>query len=72
MNATYRFVLTGALAIGAAVSGVLGELVGVRVTLWVGGALMTAAFLPVFLSPVRTRRELPRHTPVTAPAPQPR
>ncbi|WP_405650950.1 MFS transporter [Streptomyces sp. NBC_00019] len=72
MNATYRFVLTGALAIGAAVSGVLGELVGVRATLWVGGALMTAAFLPVFLSPVRTRRELPRYALVTAPAPQPR
>ncbi|MES5820381.1 MFS transporter [Streptomyces sp. RG80] len=72
MNATYRFVLTGALAVGAAVAGLLGELVGVRATLWVGGVLMTTAFLPVYLSPVRTRRELPQHAPVTAPAPQPR
>lgn len=72
MNATFRFVLTGALALGAAVSGLLGELAGVRATLWVGGALLAAAFLPVFLSPVRTRRELPHHAPVTAPAPQPR
>lgn len=72
MNATFRFVLTGALALGAAVSGLLGELAGVRATLWVGGALLAAAFLPVFLSPVRTRRELPRYAPLTAPAPQPR
>ncbi|MEU9994289.1 MFS transporter [Streptomyces sp. NPDC050848] len=59
MNATFRFLLTGALAVGAAVSGLLGELVGVHVTLWVGGALLATAFLPVFLSPVRTRRALP-------------
>lgn len=72
MNATFRFVLTGALALGAAVSGLLGELAGVRATLWVGGTLLAAAFLPVFLSPVRTRRELPRYAPLTAPAPQPR
>ncbi|MEU6380656.1 MFS transporter [Streptomyces sp. NPDC046909] len=71
MNATYRFALTGMLAIGAAVSGVLGELIGVRATLWVGGALMATAFLPVYLSPVRTRRELPQHAPVKTPARQP-
>ncbi|TXS31402.1 MFS transporter [Streptomyces sp. ms191] len=63
MNATFRFLLTGALAIGAATSGLLGELVGVRPTLWVGGALLATAFLPVFLSPVRTRRELPQELP---------
>jgi predicted MFS family arabinose efflux permease len=60
MNATFRFLLTGALAVGAAVSGLIGELAGVRVPLWVGGALLAVNFLPVFLSPVRTRRELPR------------
>ncbi|MEU3611921.1 MFS transporter [Streptomyces sp. NPDC006872] len=59
MNATFRFLLTGALAVGAALSGLIGELAGVRATLWVGGALLAANFLPVFLSPVRTRRELP-------------
>ncbi|MFJ4830424.1 MFS transporter [Streptomyces sp. NPDC088747] len=59
MNATFRFLLTGALAIGAAISGVLGELIGVHATLWVGGAFVATAFIPVFLSPVRTRRELP-------------
>ncbi|KOU76002.1 MFS transporter [Streptomyces sp. MMG1533] len=59
MNATFRFVLSGSLAVGAAVSGLIGELAGVRPTLWVGGALLATAFLPVYLSPVRTRRELP-------------
>ena len=60
MNATFRFVLTGALAIGAAVAGLIGEFATVHATLWVGGAVIAVAFLPVFLSPVRTRRDLPR------------
>lgn len=60
MNATFRFLLTGALAVGAAVSGLIGELAGVRAALWVGGALLAVNFLPVFLSPVRARRELPQ------------
>jgi len=59
MNATFRCLLTGVLAVGAARSGLLGEVVGVRATLWVGGAVLAAAFLPVFLSPVRARRTLP-------------
>lgn len=59
MNATFRFLLTGALAIGSAVAGVIGELATVHTTLWVGAAFLATAFLPVFLSPVRTRRELP-------------
>ncbi|TMR96600.1 MFS transporter [Nonomuraea basaltis] len=63
MNATFRFLLTGALAIGAAVAGLIGELATVRVTLWVGGAFLAFAFLPVFLSPVRARRELPAASP---------
>ncbi|MFG2330189.1 MFS transporter [Streptomyces sp. NPDC048604] len=60
MNATFRFLLTGALAVGAALSGVLGELVGLRLALWAGGVVMAVSFLPVLLSPVRTRRELPQ------------
>ncbi|MEU7113236.1 MFS transporter [Streptomyces sp. NPDC046182] len=74
MNATFRFLLTGAIAIGAAVSGLLGELVGLHSTLWVGGSLLACAFLPVFLSPVRTRRALPAEAdPATVrPAPLPR
>jgi predicted MFS family arabinose efflux permease len=67
MNATFRFMLTGALAIGAALSGLLGELAGVGVTLWAGAVVMAASFLPVLLSPVRSRRELPQRRPEPAP-----
>ncbi|MFF0011046.1 MFS transporter [Streptomyces sp. NPDC005374] len=73
MNATFRFVLTGSLAIGAALSGLIGELAGVRAALWLGGALIAVAFLPVFLSPVRSRRGLPSQrtaSGVRAPAPK--
>ncbi|GII53581.1 MFS transporter [Planotetraspora thailandica] len=63
MNATFRFLLTGALAVGSAVAGVTGELAGPRATLWLGGAVLATAFLPVFLSPVRRRRDLPSAEP---------
>ncbi|MDX3229539.1 MFS transporter [Streptomyces sp. ME19-01-6] len=60
MNATFRFMLTGAIAVGSAAAGLIGQFAGVRPALWVGGCLLALAFLPVFLSPVRTRRELPQ------------
>nr|WP_317619918.1 MFS transporter [Streptomyces sp. CBMA156] len=63
MIATFRFLLTGALAVGAGLSGLLGELAGVQTALWVGGALVSTSFLPVLLSPVRTLRELPDQQP---------
>ncbi|MFG1679699.1 MFS transporter [Nonomuraea sp. NPDC049269] len=66
MNATFRFLLTGALAVGAAVAGLIGELTTVRVTLWVGAVLLAIAFLPVFLSPLRARRELPAGIPAAS------
>lgn len=69
MNATFRFLLTGALAVGAAVSGTLGVVVGIHATLWVGGVFVSTAFLPVFFSPVRVRRELPERQAQDAPAP---
>jgi hypothetical protein len=62
MNATFRFMLTGAMAIGAGVAGLIGEFAGVRTALWVGGCCLALAFLPVFLSPVCTRRGLPQQT----------
>ncbi|KQV75732.1 MFS transporter [Aeromicrobium sp. Root344] len=65
MNATFRFLLTGALALGAVLGGVLGELIGVRGTLWVGAVILALAFVPVFVSPVRRRRELPTALAVT-------
>ncbi|MER7112461.1 MFS transporter [Streptomyces sp. NPDC000229] len=59
MNATFRFLLTGALAIGSALGGVLGQTAGVRTAVWAGAICLAGAFLPVFCSPVRTMRELP-------------
>jgi MFS family permease len=61
MNASMRFLVWGTMPIGAVIGGVLGETVGVRTTLLVaaiGGAL---AWLPPFLSPLRTLRELPTY-----------
>ncbi|MFI9162348.1 MFS transporter [Kitasatospora aureofaciens] len=67
MNATFRFLLFGALAVGSAISGLLGELIGPHATLWLGGAVLATAFLPVYLSPLRTRRRLPGAPAVTPP-----
>ncbi|MFJ4191147.1 MFS transporter [Kitasatospora sp. NPDC089509] len=69
MNATFRFLLTGALAIGSALSGLLGELLGVRTTLWFGGAVLATAFLPVYLSPLRARTGRRPPAPTAPPAP---
>jgi predicted MFS family arabinose efflux permease len=62
MNATMRFLVWGTMPLGATLGGALGSVIGVRQTLFVvavGGAL---SFLPVFLSPLRSLRELPSYT----------
>ncbi|WP_151774146.1 MFS transporter [Streptomyces abyssomicinicus] len=62
MNATFRFLLTGALAVGAALGGLVGQAAGLRAAVWAGALCMAGAFLPVFCSPVRALRELPAAT----------
>ncbi|WP_309144497.1 MFS transporter [Streptomyces sp. BR123] len=57
MNATFRFMLTGALALGSAASGLLAEFTTLHTTLWTGAALLALAWLPLLLSPVRRRKE---------------
>lgn len=59
MNATMRFVLTGALAVGSALSGALAELYGVRAALWVSAIGLATVWIPIFLSPLRTTRDFP-------------
>ncbi|MDG9718278.1 MFS transporter [Streptomyces sp. DH24] len=59
MNATFRFLLTGALAVGSVLGGLVGEVAGVRAAVWAGAVCMAGAFLPVFCSPVRGLRKLP-------------
>lgn len=53
MNATFRFLLTGAIAVGAALAGLLGEYAGPRTALWIGAAGVALTWLPVFRSPLR-------------------
>ncbi|MFL6130034.1 MAG: MFS transporter [Mycobacteriales bacterium] len=69
MNATIRFLVWGTLPLGGFLGGVLGQTIGVRPTMWVGVIGMSLAFLPAFLSPLRTMRELPTsYDPEAAPA----
>jgi predicted MFS family arabinose efflux permease len=58
VNASRRFIVFGIGPIGALIGGFLGETIGLRPTLFVGGAVAALAFLWVFLSPVRTLREV--------------
>lgn len=51
MNAGYRLLAWGTMPLGAALGGLVGELVDVRGVFWVGTAL-SAACLPLFLSGV--------------------
>lgn len=65
MNATMRFLVWGTVPIGGLLGGVLGQSLGVREAVWIGMAGGCLAFLPVFFSPLRTMRELPRHEEAT-------
>ncbi|HEY8474554.1 MAG TPA: MFS transporter [Natronosporangium sp.] len=60
MNATLRFMVWGTIPLGGLLGGALGEWLGVRSTLLVTAIGSCFAFLPVFFSPLRTMRTLPR------------
>ena len=59
MNATIRFLVFGTIPVGGVLGGALGEVLGVRGALLVAALGQCLAFLPVFLSPLRTMRTLP-------------
>jgi MFS family permease len=59
MNATMRFVVWGVLPIGGLIGGVLGELIGLRATLWVGSIGQVLAIVWLLASPIRTMRDFP-------------
>jgi MFS transporter len=59
MNATFRTLLHGALAIGGALAGLAGELLGARPALWLGAAGLALVWLPIFCSSIRSMRTLP-------------
>uniref|UniRef100_A0AAU2JMZ9 MFS transporter n=1 Tax=Streptomyces sp. NBC_00049 TaxID=2903617 RepID=A0AAU2JMZ9_9ACTN len=56
MNATFRFMLTGSLALGAAASGLLAEITTLHTALWTGAAVLSVSCVPIALSPIPTRR----------------
>ncbi|MCX5380564.1 MFS transporter [Streptomyces sp. NBC_00091] len=57
--ATFRFVVWGAMPVGALVGGLLGQWLGARPAMWIGALGELLAVLPLLLSPLRTARELP-------------
>jgi MFS family permease len=59
MNASMRFLVWGTIPIGALIGGGLGQLIGLRPTLGLGGIGVLLSFLWVFFSPLRTLRDQP-------------
>jgi predicted MFS family arabinose efflux permease len=58
MTASFRFLLMGALAIGSAAAGVLGEAVSPRAALAAGAAAIALVWVPILASPLRKARDL--------------
>jgi MFS family permease len=61
MNATMRFLVWGTMPLGAIAGGALGSAIGVRHTLLVAAIGSVLPVLPVFFSPLRRMRELPKY-----------
>jgi MFS family permease len=59
MNATMRFIVWGTIPIGSILGGVLGGLIGLQATIWVGAIGSFLGFLPVFFSQVRSLQRIP-------------
>jgi MFS family permease len=59
MNATMRFISWGTIPLGATLGGVLGSVIGLHNTIWVGALGALLAIVPVLLSPIRQIRAMP-------------
>jgi predicted MFS family arabinose efflux permease len=59
MNATVRFLVWGTMPLGGLAGAFLGDWFGARTTVLIGVLGACVAFLPVYLSPLRTMRDLP-------------
>ncbi|MEU7058102.1 MFS transporter [Streptomyces sp. NPDC046197] len=70
VNATVRFFAWGARPIGSLCGGTAAELIGVRGAVWIGAAGTSLACLWLYLSPLRTLRDLPLRLPTAEPEPQ--
>jgi MFS family permease len=71
MNASMRFMIWGAFPLGSLAGGVLGEVIGVRGTLWVGACGLSLSGLWVVFSPLRKMVSTPTTTPDQAAPGQP-
>jgi MFS family permease len=60
LNASRRFIVWGTIPIGALTGGVLASTIGLRGALWVGAAGSCLCFLPIFFSPLRKLRDMPK------------
>lgn len=58
MTASFRFLLMGALAVGAAAAGVIGEAVSPRAALAAGATAIALVWVPILASPLRKARDL--------------
>jgi uncharacterized MAPEG superfamily protein len=56
VNATFRFVLFGALALGSLLAGVIGGAAGIRACLWAGAVGSALVWVPVYFSGLRGER----------------
>ena len=59
MNATMRWFVWGTMPIGSIIGGIIGETLGVRAAILIGGAGATLAFVPLLLGPVWGIKEMP-------------
>ena len=63
MNATMRFIVWGTMPIGSIIGGILGTVIGLHATIWVGAIGGLLAFIPVTLSPARHLETMPEQLP---------
>lgn len=59
MNATMRWFVWGTMPIGSIIGGIIGETLGVRAAILIGGAGATLAFVPLLFGPVWSIKEMP-------------
>jgi MFS family permease len=68
MNAAMRWIVWGTIPLGTLAGGAIGDAVSLHAALWVGALGGLVSFLFVFLSSVRTIREMPEPTDEPTPA----
>jgi hypothetical protein len=68
MNASMRWIVWGTMPLGSLLGGALATVTTLRTALWVGAVGGAFTFLPVFLTSVRTIKEMPKPVPEPTPA----